>query len=376
MTLMTTTSPENETAPQPELLLANWQGEMDSAELYRFLATRESDESRAALMRDMAESETRHARVMEHGLAKQGVSTPPHKLGFKTRLLKSIARLFGPGTIYPLLHGMETAAAGDYAAQDLATAALANEERAHARSLGELSRRDGGVSERWHRSAGGGTLRASIFGVSDGLVSNLSLVMGFAGAQADAKFLLLAGLSGLLAGAASMAAGEYVSMKAQRELLERQIDLERAELFVNPDEERAELALIYRAKGLNLRDAERLARQLTVDPKVALDTLVREELGLDPAELGSPIGAAVSSFLSFSVGALIPVLPFFFGASLALIVTSLVLSGLALFTVGAVLSLFTGRGAVFSGGRQLLIGGVAAVITFALGKAIGISTGV
>src|SRR5689334_2470687 len=124
MALMTTTAPETETAPQPELLLANWQGEMDSADLYRFLATRESDETRATLMREMAESETRHARVMEHGLAKQGVTTPPHKLGFKTRLLKSIARLFGPGTVYPLLHGMEIAGAGDYAAQDMATAAL------------------------------------------------------------------------------------------------------------------------------------------------------------------------------------------------------------------------------------------------------------
>jgi VIT1/CCC1 family predicted Fe2+/Mn2+ transporter len=313
---------------------------------------------------------------MERGLAKQGVSTPPHRLSFKTRLLKSIARVFGPGMIYPLLNGMEIAAAGDYAAQEENVAALANEERSHARSLGELSRRNGGVAEGWHRSAGGGTLRASIFGVSDGLVSNLSLVMGFAGAQADARFVLLAGLSGLLAGAASMAAGEYVSMKAQRELLERQIDLERAELFVTPEEEMAELALIYRFKGLPRQDAERLARQLTADPKVALDTLVREELGLDQDQLGSPAAAAVSSFLAFAVGALIPVVPFFFGASAGLVAASLALSGVALFTVGAVLSLFTGRGAMFSGGRQLAIGAVAALITFGLGKAIGVSTGV
>jgi VIT1/CCC1 family predicted Fe2+/Mn2+ transporter len=292
------------------------------------------------------------------------------------RLLKSIARLFGPRTVYPVLHGMEISGAGDYAEQEEDTAALATEERTHARSLGEMSRRSGGVAEHWHRSAGGGTLRATIFGISDGLVSNLSLVMGFAGAQADAKFLLLAGLSGLLAGASSMAAGEYVSMKAQRELLERQIDLEKAELAVTPEEEVAELALIYRAKGLSLAEAERLARQITADPRVALDTLVREELGLDPGELGSPTGAAVSSFLAFAVGALIPVIPFFFGASAEMVAASLVLSALALFTVGAVLSLFTGRGVLFSGGRQLLIGGVAAVITFALGKLIGVSTGV
>ena len=361
---------------QAELLKANWQGEMDSAELYRFLATREGDERRASLLRDMADSESRHARVMERGLEKQGLTLAAHKLGFKARLLKSIARFFGPGTIYPLLHGMEMYAAGDYAVQEESTAALASEERTHARSLGELSRPSGGVSERWHRSAGGGTLRATIFGVSDGLVSNLSLVMGFAGAQADAKFLLLAGLSGLLAGAASMAAGEYVSMKAQRELLERQIALEAAELAVTPEEEVAELALIYRAKGLPLVDAERLARQLIADPEVALDTLIREELGLDPAELGSPIGAAVSSFLAFAIGALVPVVPFFFGDSLALIATSMAMSGVALVTVGAVLSIFTGRGAAFSGGRQLVIGGVAALITFGLGKLIGVSTGV
>jgi VIT1/CCC1 family predicted Fe2+/Mn2+ transporter len=365
-----------ETTPHPELLLANWRNEIDSADLYRFLASRERDERRASLLREMADAEARHARVMERGLARQGVSTPQHRLAFKTRLLKAIAGLAGPAVVYPLLHGMEISGAGDYAGQDENVAALATEERTHARSLGELSRRSGGVAEGWHRSAGGGTLRATIFGISDGLVSNLSLVMGFAGAQADAKFLLLAGLSGLLAGASSMAAGEYVSMKAQRELLERQIDLEAAELAVTPEEEVAELTLIYRAKGLSLHDAETLARQLTADPKVALDTLVREELGLDPGELGSPIGAAASSFLAFAIGALVPVLPFFFGASTGLVVASMVLSGLALFTVGAVLSLFTGRGTLFSGLRQLAIGGFAALITFALGRAIGVSTGV
>ena len=374
--MVSMTTDTEATTPQKDLLLANWQGEMDSADLYRFLALRESDAGRAALLRDMAEAEVRHARVMERGLEKQGVTMPPHRLSFKTRLLKSIVRMFGPSTVYPLLHGMEISAAGDYAGQEENVAALATEERTHSRSLGALARNKGGVSERWHRSGQSGTLRASVFGVSDGLVSNLSLVMGFAGAQADAKFLLLAGLSGLLAGAASMAAGEYVSMKAQRELLERQIALEAAELAVTPEEETAELALIYRAKGLSLADADRLARQLTADPKVALDTLVREELGLDPGELGSPWGAALSSFLSFAVGALIPVIPFFFGASIELIAASLALSGVALFTVGALLSLFTGRGVLFSGGRQLAIGAGAAVVTFGLGKVIGVSTGV
>src|SRR5690606_19187770 len=161
--------------------------------------------------------------------------------------------------------------------------------------------------------------------------------------------------SGLLAGAASMAAGEYVSMKAQRELLERQIELEATELAVTPEEEVAELSLIYRAKGLPKADADRLARQLTENPDVALDALVREELGLDPGDLGSPVGAAVSSFAAFAAGAFVPVLPYFFGASAALVAVSILISALALFGVGALLSVFTGRSVLFSGGRQLAI---------------------
>ncbi len=365
-----------EAKPKPELLLANWRNELDSADLYRFLAQREPDQQRAGIMLEMAEAEMRHAAVMEHGLQRQGVKLPKkHRLSARIRLLKMLARWFGPRIVYPLLHGSEMGGTADYAAQDAATAALAPEERSHARTLGEMSREPVPAGERWHRSAGGGTLRAAVFGVSDGLVSNLSLVMGFTGASADARFILLAGLSGLLAGAASMAAGEYVSMKAQRELFERQIQLEAAELAVTPEEEVAELALIYRAKGIPAGDAARLARQLTENPEVALDTLVREELGLDPKELGSPISAAVGSFLAFASGAVLPVLPFFFGASTALVVLSIALSGIALFGVGAVISLFTGKSVLFSGGRQLLIGGVAAAVTFGLGSLIGVSTG-
>jgi VIT1/CCC1 family predicted Fe2+/Mn2+ transporter len=365
-----------EVEAKPELLLENWRHELDSADLYNFLARREPDAQRAALMREMAEAEIRHAEVMRNGLEDQGIRLPSFRVSAKTRLLKFLARVGGPRLIYPLLHGTEMEGTADYAAQDTKTAALAPEERSHARTLGELSRTAVTAGERWHRTAGGGSLRAAVFGVNDGLVSNLSLVMGFAGASADAKFVLLAGLSGLLAGASSMAAGEYVSMKAQRELLERQIELEAAELAVTPEEEVAELALIYRAKGLNKEEAEKLAGRLTEDPNVALDTLVREELGLDPNELGNPIGAASSSFVAFAAGAILPVLPFFFGGSTALILASIAISGAALFGVGALLSLFTGRGTLFSGGRQLLIGGVAAAITFALGSLIGASTGI
>lgn len=363
-------------APRPEILLENWQNELDSARLYAYLAVQEKDPERAGLMKEMAEAELRHAGIMARGLHAQGVRMPKHRLGFRTRVLKLLARVGGPRLIYPLLHGSEIAGTADYAGQDLATASLAPEERSHARTLGELARENISGSERWHRSGGGGSLRAAVFGVNDGLVSNLSLVMGFAGASAGNEFVLLAGLSGLLAGAASMGAGEYISMKAQRELYERQIELEAAELAVTPEEEVAELALIYRAKGLPRADAERLANQLTEDPDVALDTLLREELGLDPGDLGSPIGATVSSFAAFSIGAIIPVLPYFFGASALYVLVSMAISGLALFSVGALISVITGRGVLYSGARQLAIGGVAAAITFGLGTVIGASAGI
>lgn len=212
--------------------------------------------------------------------------------------------------------------------------------------------------------------------MSDGLVSNLSLVMGFAGAQADSKFVLLAGLAGLLAGASSMAAGEYVSVRAQRELFERQLRLEEAELLLAPEEERAELVLIYRAKGVPPDEAEQLADRILQDPKVALDTLAREELGLDPAALGSPWGAASGSFLAFAAGAILPVIPYFFGAGWPHFAASAIASGAALFAVGVGVSLFTGRSALYSGLRQLGLGAAAAAITFAIGSAIGAGTGI
>ncbi len=363
-------------APKPELILANWRNELDSANLYRHLAAKEQDEQRAGLLTEMADAESRHARVMERGLRTLGFTIPVHRLGFRARALKYIATMIGPRAVYPLLTGFEMSGSSEYATQDASTAALAPEERSHARTLGQLSERTSARPERWHKSSGGGSLRAAVFGVSDGLVSNLSLVMGFAGASADPKFVLLAGLSGLLAGASSMAAGEYVSVKAQRELFERQIELEAAELNVTPEEETEELALIYRAKGIPKAEAERLSRQLTSDPDIALDSLVREELGLDPRELGSPIGAAVTSFVAFGFGAILPVIPFFFGGGLSNVMVSLLLACVALFGVGALISIFTGRSVIFTGGRQLLIGLAAAAITFALGSFIGVTTGV
>ncbi|MCC6175521.1 MAG: VIT1/CCC1 transporter family protein [Chloroflexi bacterium] len=229
--------------------------------------------------------------------------------------------------------------------------------------------------ERWHRIGGntGTSLRAAIFGVNDGLVSNLSLVMGVAGAEPGNQFVILAGVAGLLAGSFSMAAGEYVSIQSQREMFERQIALERDELEENPEEERAELALIYQAKGLPAPDAERLARTLMHDKRVALDTLAREELGLDPDELGSPWGAAISSFAAFSLGAIVPVVPYLLVSGFLAFFISVILSAIALFLVGAGVSLVTGRGLLYSAVRMVLIGGLAAIVTYLVGKVIGVS---
>ena len=227
-----------------------------------------------------------------------------------------------------------------------------------------------------HRVGGqSGTLRAAIFGINDGLVSNLSLVMGVVSASTDSRFVLLAGVAGLLAGAFSMGAGEYVSMSAQRELFENQIAIERRELAEDLQGEHEELALIYRDKGMSPDEAVRLATKMMANLDIALDTHVREELGLNPDELGSAWGAALSSFVAFVLGAIVPVMPYIFFSNPTALILSVGLSGLALFGVGAALSIFTGRYWLYSGVRMLLIGGIAAVVTYLVGRVVGVSTG-
>jgi VIT1/CCC1 family predicted Fe2+/Mn2+ transporter len=332
---------------------------------------------------EMAKTEERHASVMSTRLSEMGVALPKYSTGLRTRMIIALARLFGTKSVLPVIQTMEAKGVGDYRqpAQDPAVQELAGDERGHYRALGRMSRGEAAPAqiaqhEAWHRSGGGGTLRATIFGVSDGLLSNLSLLMGFAGAQADAKFVVLAGLAGLLAGSSSMASGEYVSMRAQRELLERQIKLEETELLLSPEEERGELVLIYKAKGVPQAEAEQLADRIFANKQTALETLVREELGLDPAELGSPWGAATGSFVAFALGAVVPLVPYFFGAGWWQLGASALLSAAALFGVGVGVSLFTGRSPLYSGARQLLIGAAAAALTYAIGTAIGAGTGI
>jgi len=221
-----------------------------------------------------------------------------------------------------------------------------------------------------------GALRAAIFGVNDGLVSNLSLIFGVAGAGVDNHVVILAGVAGLLAGAFSMAAGEYISVRTQREVFERLIHLEAHEIGSDPEAERAELVEIYLRKGLSQDLAERLAVELMKDPEVALETHAREELGLDPAEgLGSPVAAATSSFAMFAAGAFVPLLPFLFASGATAVAISAVLSGAALFGVGAAMTYLTGRNPIVSGLRMLAIGGAAAAITFVVGRMLDVSIG-
>jgi VIT1/CCC1 family predicted Fe2+/Mn2+ transporter len=232
------------------------------------------------------------------------------------------------------------------------------------------------VAEHHHRNVRGGTARAAVFGVSDGLVSNVALVLGVAGATSSGGFVRLAGLAGLIGGAFSMAAGEYTSMRAQSELLERELELERIEIARRPENERRELVQIYRSRGLDADLAEHLATEMHRDPQLALETHAREELGIDPAELGSPVAAATSSFAAFAVGALLPLLPWFVGTGNAAVVASLVVGALAAVLVGAALARFTGRPVLRLALRQLLFAVVPATLTFALGNAIGVGSAV
>jgi VIT1/CCC1 family predicted Fe2+/Mn2+ transporter len=219
-----------------------------------------------------------------------------------------------------------------------------------------------------------GALRAAVFGVNDGLVSNLSLIMGVTGASVSNRVILLAGVAGLLAGAFSMGGGEYVSMRVQRELFERLLHIEAHELATEPDEEHDELRRIYEGKGFPPHLARQVTDVVMKDPKIALETHAKEELGLDPEELGSPWAAAISSFLTFSVGAAVPLLPYVFGSGTAAALIAIAASGIALFSVGGSMSLLTGRPLWISGGRMLVIGGTLASVTYGVGSLLHVAT--
>jgi VIT1/CCC1 family predicted Fe2+/Mn2+ transporter len=221
-------------------------------------------------------------------------------------------------------------------------------------------------------AARGGTLRAAVFGANDGLVSNLALVMGVAAAEPGQGIVLLAGVAGLLAGAFSMAAGEYISMRVQREVFQHALAMERRLLQTAPELERREIEIIFRAKGIPCEDAARLADTLMAEPELALELMAREELKINPDDLGSPLGAGLSSFLAFAAGAIIPVLPYVFAGGWLPFWISMALSAVALFGVGVSTATLGGRNPLFGGLRMLLVGAAASAITFAVGRLLGV----
>jgi vacuolar iron transporter family protein len=352
--------------------------ERDAAALYSRLAEAETGE-RQQIFRELAAIERRHAAHWESRLRSAGAEVPASgRPGLRTRLLGAAAGRLSVQAVLPLIERAERADADVYDNEPGALPGMAADERAHARTLAHLMdggkpdpRKQIGRREPWHRGDRSGALRAGVFGVSDGLVSNAALVMGFAGSGAPHTVTLLAGIAGLLAGSFSMAAGEYISMSSQREMYQREIALEQAELEERPEEERAELVLIYRAKGLSRPDAERLAGTIMADREVALDTLAREELGLDPGELGSPWSAAFSSLVAFAIGAFVVVVPYLAGSGTAALVAAIVLALAAMFGVGAAIGGLNGRSAIRMGLRQMLVGALAAAVTYGVGHLIG-----
>jgi VIT1/CCC1 family predicted Fe2+/Mn2+ transporter len=359
----------------------NLQDEVDGAAVYAALAEAESDPNVAKIYRRLAAVERAHAEFWRSRLGRSTNVKP----SLRARSLSWLARRFGPAIVLPTMAATEKRGSAHYDAQpDAVERGMPADERSHARLIDAAasSTRSGvaGASlarlEGRHRGGGGNALRAAVLGANDGLVSNLSLVMGVTGAAAAERTILLTGLAGLIAGACSMAMGEWLSVSTSREFYEKQIATEAAELRQSPEEEKEELVLIYQAKGLSETEARSLATRLFSKEDVALDTLAREELGIDPKMLGgSAWVAAATSFALFSGGAIFPVLPFFFLSGSTAIIASLALSGVALAAVGAGTSLFTGRGLAFSALRQLGIGYVAALITYAIGSLAGIALG-
>jgi vacuolar iron transporter family protein len=361
----------------------NLQGEVDSAALYRTLAQTEKNPQLAQVYGRLAAIEEAHAEYWKNHIAAIDHHVPKLGPGFRTRALGWLARRFGPAFVLPTVDTLEHMDSGTYDSQPEAVAGgLPAAERSHARIIEALAKgAPGALSgatlarlEGRHRGMGGNALRAAVLGANDGLVSNMSLVMGVAGADLAPRSILVTGLAGLLAGACSMALGEWLSVNTARESSERQIATEADELEQVPEEEKEELSLIYQAKGLPEDLAKSLAEHLIANKKTALDTLVREELGIDPDELGgSPWGAAAASFALFSLGAIFPVAPYFALAGVSAVVASLAASGVALFLIGAGTTLFTGRAVWLSGMRQLLVGFAAAGVTFGIGKLIGVA---
>jgi VIT1/CCC1 family predicted Fe2+/Mn2+ transporter len=369
-------------APRTDIWLQNLLDERDGAALYEGLAALEKNAERAASFAELALGERRHVKVWQDKLEKAGVPVPPDRPSSRVRTLVWLARRLGTNAVIPYIVANEAGDADKYSRQGAEAEPMAAEERAHQQVLTGLgggrpleARAAIATREGWHRGGRGGSLRAAIFGINDGLLSNLSLVLGVAGAGAEPHTLLVTGLAGLLGGAFSMAVGEFTSVASQRDILARQVELERRELAEAPEEETAELALIFQQKGLSADQAARIAAELLKNPEHALDTLVREELGLDPDDLGSPWGAAGSSFATFALGATIPVIPFLFLQGTAAEVVAAAAAGVVLSGVGALVGFLAGTPAWKSAARMVGLAALAAGATWALGRLFGAAVG-
>ncbi|HYG69527.1 MAG TPA: VIT1/CCC1 family protein [Anaeromyxobacteraceae bacterium] len=366
--------------PRTDVWLENLRDERDGAALYEGLARYEKDPERAASFRELAEAERRHATVWERKLAEAGIAIPANRPSSRIRTLVWLARRLGSAAVLPLALETEAGDADKYEQQGGAEATvIAEEERNHRRVLTGLGGGESGEAraviarrERWHGTSGrAGSIRAAIFGMNDGLVSNLSLILGVSGAGLEPRNVVVTGVAGLLAGAFSMAAGEYTSVASQRDLLKRQVDMERREVEEAPEEEAAELALILKQKGLSTEQASRAAAEMLKNPASAVDTLVREELGLDPEDLGSPLGAALSSFAMFSVGAIVPILPFLFLRGSPAVLLAAGLAGALLAAVGGAIGFLSGTSVLRSVGRMVGLAGLAAGVTYVVGRLFG-----
>lgn len=377
----------------PQRFLRYLNAERNASLLYRSLAETVDGDRREALI-ELADIEDKHAAHWIEKLTEYGVEIPPAptELDVNDRALVTRAKSMGLNSVLSTLEENEGADAGMYDDEPEALDTMSSDEREHAEVFRRMlstgssnyltsdhqaaSVANGGL-EPWHRVDKSGSIRAAVFGISDGLVSNTALVMGFAGASLagslDNSTVLFAGLAGLLAGAFSMAAGEYVSVASQRDLFAREIEMEARELREKPEEEQKELELIYRAKGLGKEQAQQVAAQIMSDPKTALDTLAREELGLDPDELGNPVKVAISSFLAFAIGASVAVIPYAIFSGVTAFVIAIVAAVTAMCIVGGLVGKFSGRGIVFSAMRQLLWGAGAAGVTYAVGAIIGVN---
>ncbi|HWI56742.1 MAG TPA: VIT1/CCC1 family protein [Bacillota bacterium] len=362
----------------------NLQAEYDAIALYSQLAKAEPNADLAKVYQRLAETERRHADVWADKLRQVGQPVPPMRPSWRSRTLSWLAARFGTAMVLPTISGIEQGASSGYDHQaDAVALGMPGDERSHARVFRYLSRVTPGMEgsaiarfEGRHRATGGNALRAGVLGANDGLLSMFSLIMGVAGANRSPGEILLTGVAGLLAGALSMALGEWISVQSSREMYQHQLKIEQNELSANPEAEAEELALIYQAKGLAPEEARRLASRLITDPVTALDTLAREELNIDPQELGgSAWEAALMSFGLFAVGGILPVLPYLFWHGTAGIIASALASAFGLFVIGAFITLMTGRNPVVSGLRQILFGLMAAAVTFGIGRLIGVSLG-